>query len=193
ENAQHAKLMDTMALALMMAGTVTESDVVHCHTWYAHYAGCLVKELLRVPLVLTTHSLEPHRPWKVEQLGNAYHASSWVEKTAYQNADGVIAVSESMKRDVQDLYGVDPVNIRVIPNGIDVEEYRNNPNPDLLSRHGIDAEKPFILFVGRITRQKGILHLLHALAHLPAGTQIVLCARAPDTPEIGAEMRQRVA
>jgi len=193
QNAQHAKLMDTLARDLMMAGTVTESDVVHCHTWYAHYAGCLVKQLLRVPLVLTTHSLEPHRPWKVEQLGNAYHASSWLEKTAYQNADGVVAVSEAMKRDVQELYGVDPANIRVIPNGIDVNEYRNKPNPDLLKKHGIDADKPFILFVGRITRQKGILHLLNALAHLPAGSQIVLCAGAPDTPEIGAEMRQRVA
>jgi alpha-maltose-1-phosphate synthase len=193
QNAQHAKLMDTLARDLMMAGTVTESDVVHCHTWYAHYAGCLVKQLLRVPLVLTTHSLEPHRPWKVEQLGNAYHASSWLEKTAYQNADGVVAVSEAMKRDVQELYGVDPANIRVIPNGIDVNEYRNKPNPALLAQHGIDAAKPFILFVGRITRQKGILHLLHALAHLPAGTQIVLCAGAPDTPEIGVEMRQRVA
>jgi glycogen synthase len=193
QNAQHAKLMDTLARDLMMAGTVTASDIVHCHTWYAHYAGCLVKQLLRVPLVLTTHSLEPHRPWKVEQLGNAYHASSWLEKTAYQNADGVVAVSESMKRDVQELYGVDPANIRVIPNGIDVNEYRHKPNPALLQQHGIDADKPFILFVGRITRQKGILHLLNALAHLPAGSQIVLCAGAPDTPEIGAEMRQRVA
>ena len=193
QNAQHAKLMDTLARDLMMAGTVTESDIVHCHTWYAHYAGCLVKQLLQVPLVLTTHSLEPHRPWKVEQLGNAYHASSWLEKTAYQNADGVVAVSEAMKRDVQDLYGVDPANIRVIPNGIDVNEYRNKPDPALLKKHGIDGDKPFILFVGRITRQKGILHLLHALAHLPAGTQVVLCAGAPDTPEIGAEMRQRVA
>jgi starch synthase len=193
QNAQHAKLMDTLARDLMMAGTVTASDIVHCHTWYAHFAGCLVKQLLRVPLVLTTHSLEPHRPWKVEQLGNAYHASSWLEKTAYQNADGVVAVSESMKRDVQELYGVDPANIRVIPNGIDVTEYRNKPNPELLKKHGIDQSKPFILFVGRITRQKGILHLLHALAHLPQGSQIVLCAGAPDTPEIGAEMRQRVA
>jgi glycogen synthase len=193
QNAQHAKLMDTLARDLMMAGTVTESDIVHCHTWYAHFAGCLVKQLLRVPLVLTTHSLEPHRPWKVEQLGNAYHASSWLEKTAYQNADGVVAVSESMKRDVQDLYGVNPAKIRVIPNGIDVKEYRNKPNAELLRQHGIDPAVPFILFVGRITRQKGILHLLNALAHLPQGSQIVLCAGAPDTPEIGAEMRQRVA
>src|SRR5690606_11568149 len=160
ENAQHAKLMDTMALALMMAGTVTESDVVHCHTWYAHYAGCLVKQLLRVPLVLTTHSLEPHRPWKVEQLGNAYHASSWLEETAYRNADGVVAVSTSMKRDVTDLYGVDPARVRVIPNGIDVSEYRPAPDPEALRRLGVDPARPYVLFVGRVTRQKGILHLL---------------------------------
>jgi glycogen synthase len=116
-----------------------------------------------------------------------------LERTAYENADGVIAVSQSMKRDVQELYGVAPDRIRVIPNGIDVEEYRNKPNPALLRQHGIDADKPFVLFVGRITRQKGILHLLNALRHLPAGSQVVLCAGAPDTPEIGAEMRQRVA
>jgi glycogen synthase len=193
QNGQYAKLLDTLARDLMMAGSVQASDIVHGHTWYSHFAGCLVKQLFRVPLVLTTHSLEPHRPWKVEQLGNAYHASSWLERTAYENADGVIAVSQSMKRDVQELYGVTPDRIRVIPNGIDVDEYRNKPNPALLSKHGIDAGKPFILFVGRITRQKGILHLLNALRHLPAGSQVVLCAGAPDTPEIGAEMRQRVA
>ena len=193
QNAKHAKLMDTLARNLMMAGSVQRSDILHGHTWYAHFAGCLAKQLLQVPLVLTTHSLEPHRPWKVEQLGNAYHASSWIERTAYQNADGVVAVSQSMKKDVQELYGVDADRIRVIPNGIDVAEYRRKLNPDLLRKYGIDAEKPFVLFVGRITRQKGIIHLLGALAHLPAGTQIVLCAGAPDTPEIGEEMKARVA
>lgn len=193
QNARHAKLMDTLSRDLIMAGSVAESDVVHCHTWYTHFAGCLVKQLLRVPLVLTTHSLEPHRPWKAEQLGNAYHVSTWLEKTAYQNADGVIAVSASMKLDVQELYDVAPERIRVIPNGIDVSEYRKRPDPDLLRRHGGDPEKPFVLFVGRITRQKGILHLLNALALLPRDTQVVLCAGAPDTPEIGVEMRDRVA
>jgi starch synthase len=193
QNGQYAKLMDTLARDLMMAGSVQASDVVHGHTWYSHFAGCLVKQLFRVPLVLTTHSLEPHRPWKVEQLGNAYHASSWLEKTAYENADGVIAVSQSMKRDVQELYGVAPEKVRVIPNGIDVEEYRNKPNPDVLRKHGVDPDVPFILFVGRITRQKGILHLINALRLLPAGTQVALCAGAPDTPEIGAEMKARVA
>jgi alpha-maltose-1-phosphate synthase len=193
QNARHAKLMDTLARNLMMAGSVERSDILHGHTWYSHFAGCLAKQLLRVPLVLTTHSLEPHRPWKVEQLGNAYHASTWIEKTAYQNADGVIAVSQSMKKDVQDLYGVDADRIRVIPNGIDVAEYRRKPNPELLRKYGIDGDKPFALFVGRITRQKGIIHLLRALAHLPRGTQIVLCAGAPDTAEIGEEMKSKVA
>jgi glycogen synthase len=192
QNGQYAKLMDTLARDLMMAGSVQASDLVHCHTWYSHFGGCLVKQLLRVPLVLTTHSLEPHRPWKVEQLGNAYHASSWLEKTAYENADGVIAVSRSMKRDVQELYGVAPEKVRVIPNGIDVEEYSRKPNPGILRKHGVDPDKPFVLFVGRITRQKGILHLLNALRHLHEGAQVVLCAGAPDTLEIGAEMRGRV-
>ena len=192
QNAKHAKLMDTLAHDLLMAGTVRDADIVHCHTWYTHLAGCLAKQLLRVPLVLTTHSLEPHRPWKVEQLGNAYHASTWLERTAYQNADGVVAVSESMKRDVQELYGVDTNRVRVIPNGISTSEFRRKPNPDLLRQHGIDPEKPIVLFVGRITRQKGILHLLNAIPHLPAGTQVVLCAGSPDTPEIGAEMKAKV-
>lgn len=193
QNDRHARLMDTLARDLLMAGSVRASDIVHCHTWYSHFAGCLVKQLLRVPLVLTTHSLEPHRPWKVEQLGNAYHASSWLERVAYENADGVIAVSEAMKRDVRELYGVAPEKIRVIPNGIDVEEYSRRRNPDVLRRHGVDPDAPFVLFVGRITRQKGILHLLNALRHLPDGTQVALCAGAPDTPEIGEEMKNRVA
>jgi starch synthase len=193
QNAKHAKLMDTLARNLMMAGTVQRSDILHGHTWYSHFAGVLAKQLLQVPLVLTTHSLEPHRPWKVEQLGNAYHASTWIEKTAYQNADGVVAVSQSMKKDVQELYGVDADRIRVIPNGIDVAEFRRRPDPERLRKHGIDLDKPYVLFVGRITRQKGIIHLLHALAHLPTGTQIVLCAGAPDTPEIGEEMKAKVA
>ena len=192
QNARHAKLMDTLAHDLLMAGTVRDANIVHCHTWYTHFAGCLVKQLLGVPLVLTTHSLEPHRPWKVEQLGNAYHASTWLERTAYQNADGVVAVSESMKRDVQELYGVRKDRVRVIPNGISTSEFRKKPAPDLLRRHGIDPEKPIVLFVGRITRQKGILHLLNAIPHLPAETQVVLCAGAPDTPEIGAEMKTQV-
>jgi glycogen synthase len=175
-----------------MAGMAAELDVVHCHTWYSHFAGCLVKYLQNVPLVLTTHSLEPHRPWKVEQLGTAYNASSWVERTAYQNADGVVAVSASMKRDVETLYGVSPAKVRVIHNGIDLQQYRPRPDPQVLAAHGINPEVPFVLFVGRITRQKGIIHLVHAIRHFQEGVQVVLCAGAPDTPEIAREMTSAV-
>jgi glycogen synthase len=171
---------------------VEAADVVHCHTWYTHFGGCILRNLFRVPLVLTTHSLEPHRPWKVEQLGNAYHVSTWLERTAYQNADGVVAVSQAMKADVHDLYGVPHDRIRVIPNGIDVEEYRSSPDPSLLRSYGVDPDRPFVLFVGRITRQKGVLHLIKAIRHLREGTQVVLCAGAPDTKEIGEEMTREV-
>jgi glycogen synthase len=192
---RHAKLMDTLVRDLQMAGAVGDADVVHGHTWYSHFAGCLAKQLTGAKLVLTTHSLEPHRPWKVEQLGTGYHASSWIERTAYQNADGVIAVSESMAADVQALYDVDPERVRVIYNGIDPEQYRPRPDPDVLRRYGVDPDVPFVLFVGRITRQKGILHLVRAIPHLdPDGPlQVVLCAGAPDTEEIAAEMETAVA
>jgi glycogen synthase len=185
---RHTKLFGTLMQDLAMAGALAQVDVVHCHTWYSHFAGCLVKQLQGVPLVLTTHSLEPHRPWKAEQLGTAYQASSWIERTAYENADGVIAVSESMKRDVQALYGVPPERIRVIHNGIDLQQYRPTPNPDVLRAYGIDPEVPYVLFVGRVTRQKGIIHLVNAIRHMDAGAQVVLCAGAPDTPEIEREM-----
>ncbi|HMB91082.1 MAG TPA: glycogen synthase, partial [Rhodothermales bacterium] len=166
---------------------------VHGHTWYSHWAGCLVKQLTGAKLVLTTHSLEPHRPWKVEQLGTAYHATTWIERTAYQNADGVIAVSESMREDVHELYGVPYERIRVIPNGIDPDEYRPTFDEAVLQRYGIDPTVPFILFVGRITRQKGIIHLVRALRHLDENMQVVLAAGAPDTPEIAQEMETAVA
>jgi len=192
---RHAKLMDTLVRDLQMAGAVGDADIVHGHTWYSHFAGCLAKQLTGAKLVLTTHSLEPHRPWKVEQLGTGYHASSWIERTAYDNADGVIAVSSSMKEDVQDLYGVPDERIRVIYNGIDPDQYRPRPDADVLRRYGVDPEVPFVLFVGRITRQKGILHLVRALPHLDADgpLQVVLCAGAPDTEEIGKEMETAVA
>ncbi|MDQ3003021.1 MAG: glycosyltransferase, partial [Fibrobacterota bacterium] len=132
QNPQFAKLMDTLARNVLMTGTASATEIVHCHTWYTHFAGCILQRLFGAPLVLTTHSLEPHRPWKVEQLGTAYHVSTWLERTAYQNADGVVAVSESMKRDVHDLYGVPHDRIRVIPNGIDLEEYHPTPDPALL-------------------------------------------------------------
>lgn len=192
EDPRHEKFFDTMVRDLVMAGSVPKSDIVHCHTWYSHLAGCLVRQLTGARMILTTHSLEPHRPWKVEQLGTAYHASSWVEKTAYQNADGVVAVSEAMKSDVESLYGVQPDRVRVIHNGIDVDEYRPIRAPEVLDKHGIDQDVPFVLFVGRITRQKGIVHLVNALRYLDDGIQVVLCAGAPDTPEIAREMTEAV-
>ena len=191
---RHARLLDALLRDLAMAGAVESPDVVHCHTWYAHLAGCLARPLTGARLVLTTHSLEPHRPWKVEQLGSAYYATEWIERTAYQNADGVIAVSEAMKRDVQALYGVSPERVRVIHNGIDPDEYRPRPSGSseaTLRRHGVDPAVPIVLFVGRITRQKGILHLVRAIRHLRPGReglQVVLCAGAPDTKEIADEM-----
>ncbi len=190
---RHERFMDTLSRDLIMAGQLDEGlDVVHCHTWYAHLAGCLVKQLTGARLVLTTHSLEPHRPWKVEQLGTAYRASTWVERTAYQNADGVVAVSGAMRQDVHDLYGVPFDRIRVIHNGIDPDEYRPTPDPAVLARFGIDPGRPFVLFVGRITRQKGIIHLVNAIPFIRPGAQIVLCAGAPDTEEIGREMAEKV-
>jgi len=191
-DSRHAKLFATLLQDLVMSGTLAAADVVHCHTWYSHFAGCLVKVLQGIPLVLTTHSLEPHRPWKVEQLGTAYHVSTWVERTAYENADGVVAVSASMRRDVQALYGVPPGRIRVIHNGIDLRQYRPTPNAAVLAEFDIDPATPFVLFVGRITRQKGIIHLVKAIKYFHPGVQVVLCAGAPDTPEIAREMTEAV-
>jgi glycogen synthase len=193
QDPRHRKFMDTLVRDIMMAGTLEGTDIVHCHTWYTHLAGCLVKQLSGARLVLTTHSLEPHRPWKVEQLGTAYNASTWVEKTAYQNADGVIAVSKAMQTDVKTLYQVPDDKVRVIYNGVDLSQYTHSPNPDVLASYQIDADKPFVLFVGRITRQKGIIHLVNAIKYLHPDMQVVLCAGAPDTEAIGREMADQVA
>jgi len=192
QDIRYEKLLDTLSRNICMAGSVKETDILHCHTWYTHFAGCLIKQILDVPLVLTTHSLEPQRPWKEEQLGSAYRASAWLEKTAYQNADGVIAVSQSMKKGVHDLYQVPFEKIRIIPNGIDVHQYQPTFNPPLLVSYGINPDKPFLIFVARITRQKGVIHLLNAIKYISSGTQIVLCAGAPDTDEIGKEMEEKV-
>jgi glycogen synthase len=190
---RHVRLFDAVVRDLMMAGAVESPNIVHCHTWYSHFGGCLAKAMTRARLVLTTHSLEPHRPWKEEQLGTAYDATTWIEETAYQNADGVIAVSGAMKKDVQNLYGVPAERVRVIHNGVDPDEYRPTRSPELMRRLGVDPELPIVLFVGRITRQKGILHLVRALPFLHGGIQVVLCAGQPDTEEIGAEMAELVA
>ncbi|PSQ95351.1 MAG: glycogen synthase [Bacteroidetes bacterium SW_9_63_38] len=189
---RHAKFMDAMARDLIMAGSIDDTDILHGHTWYSHLAGCLAKQLTGGKLVLTTHSLEPHRPWKREQLGTGYDGSSWVERTAYENADGVVAVSGSMKEDVQSLYDVGTANVDVIHNGIDVEQYRPRPDRSVLEEYGVDPDQPYVLFVGRITRQKGILHLVEAIHHFDPDIQVVLCAGAPDTEEIGEEMEARV-
>jgi alpha-maltose-1-phosphate synthase len=169
-----------------------DADVVHCHTWYSHFGGILAKLNYHVPMVLTVHSLEPLRPWKREQLGYGYDCSSWLEKTATEMADAVVAVSEGTKSDVLRLFNVDPARIRIIYNGIDPEEYYPRKSYDLLPKNGIDPDKPFILFVGRIARQKGIIHLANAIKYLDPGFQVVLCAGAPDTPEIAEEMTRAV-
>jgi len=192
QDRRHQKYFDTLVRNIVMAGSVAEADIVHCHTWYSHLAGCLLKSLVGAKLVLTTHSLEPHRPWKVEQLGSAYQGSAWVEETAYQNADGVVAVSNAMSADVQALYGVPRKKIQVIHNGIDLKHFKPTPNPEVLQNYGVDPDRPYILFVGRITRQKGIIHLVNAIKYMHPGIQIVLCAGTPDTVEIGQEMDARV-
>jgi starch synthase len=169
-----------------------DADVVHCHTWYSHFGGILAKLNYHVPMVLTVHSLEPLRPWKREQLGYGYDCSTWLEKTATEMADAVVAVSEGTKTDILRLFDVDPARIRIIYNGIDPEEYYPRKSFDLLPKNGIDPDKPFILFVGRIARQKGIIHLVNAIKYLDPGFQVVLCAGAPDTPEIAEEMKRAV-
>jgi glycogen synthase len=169
-----------------------EADVVHCHTWYSHFGGILAKMNYGLPLVVTVHSLEPLRPWKREQLGGGYDFSVWLEKTALEMADAVIAVSSETKADVERLFQVRPERLHVIHNGIDLEEYRKTESNAALKKYGIDGGKPFLLFVGRITRQKGIIHLVRAIEFMDPGFQIVLCAGAPDTPEIGAEMKEAV-
>ena len=185
--------LDAFQRSLAMAKDTLDADVVHCHTWYTHMGGFLAKQLWDVPLVLTTHSLEPLRPWKVEQLGNAYGLSAWIERTAIESADAVIAVSQETRNDVLRHFAVAPERVHVIHNGIDLEQYRPDPGVDALVRHGVDPDRPYVLFVGRITRQKGIIHLVNAIPAIDPSLQVVLCAGAPDTPEIGEEMAERVA
>ncbi|HYF37365.1 MAG TPA: glycogen synthase [Prosthecobacter sp.] len=170
-----------------------DANVVHLHTWYAHFGGILTKLNYGLPLVLTVHSLEPLRPWKREQLGGGYDFTVWVERTALQMADAVIAVSEETKADLLQWFPLDPHKIHVIHNGINPDEYHKVKAPDVLRKHGVDPDKPFVLFVGRITRQKGIVHLVRAIESMDPGFQIVLCAGAPDTPEILKEMQDAVA
>jgi len=182
--------VDTFALNLANQKSLGAIDIVHTHTWYASMSGFLAKKLYGIPLVLTTHSLEPLRAWKAEQLGSGYAMSSWMERTAILDADAIIAVSHGTKADIQRAYpDVDPRKIHVIYNGIDLHEYQRTSNTDALVKYGVNPNLPYVLFVGRITRQKGVTHLVEAIQYLPAGTQVVLCAGAPDTPEIATEMR----
>jgi glycogen synthase len=189
---ERPKLGDTLLRNAVMTAAAAEADVIHCHTWYTYMAGCLLKEILKAPLVITTHSLEPHRPWKKDQLGDSYHATCWLEKTAMENADAIIAVSETMKQNVMDLYQIVPEKVQVIYNGVDTRFFCETSRPETLRSYGIDPEKPYILFVGRITRQKGIMHLIRAISMVDPGVQTVLCASAPDTREIAQEMETRV-
>ena len=173
--------------------TAIDADVVHLHTWYTHLGGIMAKLNYGIPMVLTVHSLEPLRPWKREQLGGGYDFSCWVEKTAIEMADAVIAVSAETKADVLRLFNVPADRVQVIYNGIDLDEYRRVTTTAALEKYGVDPRTPYVLFVGRITRQKGIIHLVNAIKHLAPGFQVVLCAGAPDTPEIAAEMQAAVA
>ncbi len=182
-----------MSRNVAFAATAVDANVVHCHTWYTNLGGLLIKQAYGIPLVLTTHSLEPLRPWKREQLRGGYDLSNWVEGTALREADAVIAVSEGTRNDVLRVSDARPERVHVIYNGIDTALYHPTSDHEALTRYGIDPARPYVLFVGRITRQKGIIHLVRALPAIDPDVQIVLCAGAPDTPEIAAEMTAAVA
>jgi starch synthase len=185
--------LEALSLNLTQIKALEGIDIVHTHTWYVSMAGYLAKKLYGVPFVLTTHSLEPFRAWKAEQLGSGYAMSSWMERTAILDADAIVAVSQGTKADIQAAYpDVDPKRIHVIYNGIDLAEYQKTGETKALTDYGVDPAVPYVLFVGRITRQKGVTHLVDAIRHLPPETQVVLCAGAPDTPEIAAELRAKV-
>jgi alpha-maltose-1-phosphate synthase len=186
-----APALETLSIGLAMARDPVDADVAHAHTWYADMAGVWIRTLHRMPLIVTLHSMEPLRPWKADQLGSGYLLSSWIEKTAVETADRVIAVSAEMRSDILRHFSVDPAKVVVIHNGIDPERFRRTERRDALERRGV--REPYVLFVGRITDQKGIFHLLEAVPKLPPGVQVVLCASAPDTPEIEARLRRAVA
>jgi starch synthase len=185
--------LEALSLNLAQIKSLSGVDLVHTHTWYVSMAGFLGKKLYNIPFVLTTHSLEPLRAWKAEQLGSGYAMSSWMERTAILDADAIIAVSKGTKEDILRAYPyVNAERIHVIYNGIDLAQYQKISDTTALATYGVDPAKPYVLFVGRITRQKGVTHLVDAIRYLPPNTQVVLCAGAPDTPEIAAEMRKKV-
>ncbi|WP_079173363.1 glycogen synthase [Streptomyces monashensis] len=181
----------TFSVDLSMAAALEGRELVHSHTWYAGIAGHVAKLLHGIPHVVTAHSLEPLRPWKAEQLGGGYALSGWAERTAVEAADAVIAVSGAMREDILGCYpALDPARVHVVHNGIDTRLYRPDPGTDALLRHGVDPARPYVLFVGRITRQKGVPHLLRAVRDIDPDAQVVLCAGAPDTPGIDREFRE---
>jgi glycogen synthase len=182
-----------LSRSVAFAATDVDADVVHAHTWYTNMAGLLIKQAYGIPFVMTTHSLEPLRPWKREQLRGGYDLSTWIEQTALREADAVIAVSQGTRDDILRVSDARPERVHVIHNGIDTDLYAPNTGSDALDRYGIDPARPYVLFVGRITRQKGIVHLVRAIPQIDPAAQIVLCAGAPDTPEIAAEMEEAVA
>src|SRR6202012_5329153 len=184
--------LEALSLNLIQQLQLEKLDVIHTHTWYVSMAGFLAKKLYDIPFVLTTHSLEPLRAWKAEQLGTGYAMSSWMERTAILDADAVIAVSSGTKEDILRAYPVDSEKIHVIYNGIDLQQYQRTAETSALTEYGVDPAVPYVLFVGRITRQKGVTHLVDAIRYLPPTTQVVLCAGAPDTPEISAELQRKV-
>lgn len=186
--------IQTLGVDLEMANAAANVDLVHSHTWYANLAGQLAGQLHGIPHVITSHSLEPRRPWKAEQLGGGYRISSWIEHSAYASATRVIAVSEGMRRDVLEVYPfVDPAHVKVVHNGIDATRYQTGGGTSALESRGIDPAHPYVLFVGRITRQKGIAHLVRAAEHFDDSVPIVICASSADTPELGAEVAAGVA
>ncbi|HEX6588758.1 MAG TPA: glycogen synthase [Longimicrobiales bacterium] len=192
--ASYMAALQTFSVDLAMVAGVAGADVVHTHTWYANLAGFLAAKTHDIPHVMTSHSLEPLRPWKAEQLGGGYQLSLWAERTAIEAASAIVAVSNGMRDDILRSYpAVDSARVHVIHNGVDTVAYRPVRAPSEVAALGIDPDAPTVVYLGRITRQKGLPHLLDAAAHLPAGTQLVLCAGSPDTPEVGAEVAARVA
>ena len=187
-----ASPLQALSTCLSFVGHPMAADVVHCHTWYTHFGGILAKILYELPLVITVHSLEPLRPWKREQLGRGYDLSSWIEKTALEMADAIIAVSRSTAADITQLFAIEPAAVTVIPNGIDTTEYAPLTDPACLSTYGINPERPYVLFLGRMTRQKGLHYLLAAVPSLLPEAQVVLCAGPADTPEMAQEIEATV-
>jgi len=192
--APHLAALRAVSIDLAMSAGAEDANLAHSHTWYANLAGHLAKLTYDIPHVATVHSLEPLRPWKAEQLGGGYALSSFCERTGLENADAIIGVSGAMRNDILRTYpAIDPARVTVVHNGIDTDEFRPDPETDVLRRLGIDPATPSVVFVGRVTRQKGLTHLLHAATMLDPGVQLVLCAGAPDTPELEAEILENVA